>query len=60
MPTSRFPTDRSKSVFIGVLVTFILSSLFVVSRLVSRFRIVKRHGWEDYTIIVAWVSELTS
>jgi hypothetical protein len=60
MPPSRFPTDRSKSVFIGVLATFILSSLFVVNRLVSRFGIVKHHGWEDYTIIVAWVSELTS
>ncbi|KAF7167776.1 hypothetical protein CNMCM6106_003219 [Aspergillus hiratsukae] len=49
-----FPTGYSRTVFVGVLVTFILSSLFVTARLVSRFGIVKRHGWDDYTIIVAW------
>jgi hypothetical protein len=51
-----FPEGHSLKVFVGVLVTFILSSLFVAARLVSRFGIVKRHGWDDYTIIVAWVS----
>jgi fucose permease len=49
-----FPEGHSLKVFVGVLVTFILSSLFVAARLVSRFGIVKRHGWDDYTIIVAW------
>jgi fucose permease len=52
-----FPTGQSRRAFVGVLVTFILSSLFVLARLVSRFGIVKRHGWDDYTIIVAWVRE---
>jgi hypothetical protein len=51
-----FPEGHSLKVFVGVLVTFILSSLFVAARLVSRFGIVKRHGCDDYTIIVAWVS----
>ncbi|GAQ10192.1 hypothetical protein ALT_7513 [Aspergillus lentulus] len=45
---------HSLKVFVGVLVSFILSSLFVAARLVSRFGIVRRHGWDDYTIIVAW------
>ncbi|GFF90134.1 hypothetical protein IFM47457_08386 [Aspergillus lentulus] len=49
-----FPVGHSLKVFVGVLVSFILSSLFVAARLVSRFGIVRRHGWDDYTIIVAW------
>jgi hypothetical protein len=48
---------RSRAVFAGVTVTFILASLFVAARLVARFGIVKRHGWDDYFILLAWVSE---
>jgi hypothetical protein len=47
---------RGKGVFIGVTVTFILASIFVVARLVSRFGIVKYRDWDDYFIILAWVS----
>jgi hypothetical protein len=47
---------RDKGVFIGVTVTFILASIFVAARLVSRFRIVKYRDWDDYFIILAWVS----
>jgi cation transporter-like permease len=50
--------ERSKSVFISVTVTFILASIFVIARLVSRFGIVKYRGRDDYFIILAWVSLL--
>ncbi|CAG7978474.1 unnamed protein product [Penicillium nalgiovense] len=53
-----FPTGRSRTVLVGVLVTFILNSFFVAARLVSRLYIAKRHGWDDYTIIVAWILAL--
>jgi hypothetical protein len=49
--------SRDRAVFIGVTVTFILASLFVAARLVARFGIVKRRGWDDYFILLAWVSE---
>lgn len=48
--------ERSKGVFIGVTVTFIIASIFVVARLVSRFVITKYRGRDDYFIILAWVS----
>jgi hypothetical protein len=51
-----YASGRSKAVFVGVTVTFILATLFVVARLVSRFGVLKRRGWDDYFIILAWVS----
>jgi hypothetical protein len=48
--------DHSKGVFIGVTVTFIIATIFLVTRLVSRFGIVKHSGKDDYIIILAWVS----
>jgi hypothetical protein len=50
--------DHSKGVFIGVTVTFIIASILVVTRLVSRFGIIKHSGKDDYLIILAWVSKL--
>jgi hypothetical protein len=47
---------RSRAVFITVTGTFVLASIFAAGRVVSRFGIVKRHGWDDYTFILAWVS----
>jgi hypothetical protein len=49
--------SRSRALFVGVTLTFILASLLVAARLVSRFGIVKRGGWDDYLILLAWVSE---
>jgi hypothetical protein len=50
------PQDaRSRTVFIGVTVTFILASIFVAARVVSRFAILKHHGWDDFFILLAWV-----
>jgi hypothetical protein len=48
---------RSKAVFIGVTVTFILASCFIVARLLSRFCIVKRRYWDDFFIVLAWECE---
>ena len=48
---------RSEGVFIGVTVTFILATLFVVARLVSRFAITGYRGWDDFFIIIAWVDQ---
>lgn len=35
--------------------TLVLSSLFVGFRLISRFAVLRKPGWDDYTIIVAWI-----
>jgi hypothetical protein len=35
--------------------TLAICSLFVGFRLISRFLIVKKPGWDDYTMIVAWL-----
>lgn len=51
---SRVP-DRGPSVFIVTTTTLALAFLFVVARLVSRSGNVRYLGWDDYTIILAWV-----
>jgi hypothetical protein len=35
--------------------TLALCSLFVGLRLVSRFLVVRKPGWDDYTMILAWI-----
>lgn len=47
---------RRRTVFVSVTASFILASLFVAARLISRLGIIKYRGWDDYTILVAWVS----
>lgn len=47
---------RSRAVFITVTATFVLASISAAGRVVSRFCILKRHGWDDYTFILAWAS----
>jgi hypothetical protein len=47
---------RRRAVFISVTTTFVLASIFVAGRLASRFGILKRHGWDDFAFILAWVS----
>ncbi|KAJ5151253.1 uncharacterized protein N7482_010505 [Penicillium canariense] len=46
---------RNTGIFVGVTVTVILASIFVALRLVNRFAISKHSGWDDYSIIVAWI-----
>ncbi|KAM5341215.1 hypothetical protein ACJ41O_015324 [Fusarium nematophilum] len=50
-----FLDKDSKAVFITVTVTFVVASLFAVGRIVGRFGIVKRYGWDDYAFIAAWI-----
>ena len=35
--------------------TLALCSVFVGFRLISRFAVVRKPGWDDYTMIVAWL-----
>ena len=47
---SRGPAVRATSA-----ATLTLCSVFVILRLMSRFFVVKKSGWDDYTMIMAWV-----
>lgn len=49
-----FPT-RGPTVLGVTAATLVLCSLFVGLRLISRFAVVRKPGWDDYTIIVAWI-----
>lgn len=35
--------------------TLTLCSIFVALRLISRFAVVRKPGWDDYTMILAWI-----
>ncbi|KAF2625391.1 MFS general substrate transporter [Macroventuria anomochaeta] len=47
---SRGPAVRGTSA-----ATLALCSVFVILRLMSRFFVVKKTGWDDYTMIAAWM-----
>ncbi|KAJ8106484.1 hypothetical protein OPT61_g9503 [Boeremia exigua] len=47
---SRAPAVRATSA-----ATLVLCSVFVILRLMSRFFVVKKPGWDDYTMIAAWL-----
>lgn len=47
--------DRGPAVFAVTTTTLVLCSVFVFSRLVCRVAIVRRVGWDDYFIILAWL-----
>jgi hypothetical protein len=46
---------RWRVVLIVTSIMLILSTLFTLLRLISRFGIVRRVSWDDYAMIVAWV-----
>ncbi|CAD6444800.1 4d4500dc-d5f4-4f54-8bcd-c12e6fac5846 [Sclerotinia trifoliorum] len=46
--------SRSDVVFWVTTITFILASIFVVARLVSRFGILESRSWDDWFIILSW------
>lgn len=54
-PAIRGDTSRGESVFIVTLTTIVLTTVFVVGRLLSRFAIVRNHTWDDWFIILAWL-----
>ncbi|KAH7633885.1 major facilitator superfamily domain-containing protein [Sordaria sp. MPI-SDFR-AT-0083] len=47
--------DRGPAVFVVTTVTICLATLFVAARMVSRIGIVRRVGWDDYIIVLAWL-----
>ncbi|KAF2117566.1 MFS monosaccharide transporter-like protein [Lophiotrema nucula] len=49
-----FPT-RGPAVLAVSAATLVCCTIFVVLRLTSRFAIVRKAGWDDYTIILAWI-----
>lgn len=53
-PNGHFPTRGP--VVMGVSATTLaICSLFVGFRLISRFAVVRRAGWDDYAMIMAWL-----
>ncbi|KAL1887359.1 hypothetical protein Sste5346_010269 [Sporothrix stenoceras] len=49
-----FP-DRGPAVLAVTTATLVLCSVFVLARMVCRLGIVRRVGWDDYFIILAWL-----
>ena len=47
--------DRGPAVFVVTTITICMSTLFVAARMVSRIGIVRRVGWDDYIILLAWL-----
>lgn len=45
-------------VVLGVTAAMLVTStVFVAFRMISRFWVVRKPGWDDYTMILAWVSK---
>jgi hypothetical protein len=50
--------SRGEAVFVVTTTTFVLASVFVAARLVSRFAILRSRTADDWFMIGAWVSYL--
>jgi hypothetical protein len=48
---------RGPAVLIVTAVMLVLSTLFVLLRMISRFGIVRRISWDDYFMVLAWVKQ---
>jgi len=48
--------DRRQSVLVVCTATLVIATLFITARLVSRVVIVRRVTWDDYCIVLGWVS----
>jgi len=48
--------SNSQVVFVVTTTTFVLASVFVAARIVSRFAILRSRAVDDWVMIVAWVS----
>jgi hypothetical protein len=49
------PDDRGPDVFAVTTAMISLATLFVAGRAISRVAIVRRTGWDDYTMLLAWL-----
>ncbi|KAG9238414.1 MFS transporter-like protein [Amylocarpus encephaloides] len=47
-------SPRGDAVFVVTTTTFVLATLFVISRLISRFVLLKHRTWDDWFVILAW------
>jgi hypothetical protein len=48
--------DRGPAVWTVTIVMLVLSTVFVVLRLISRLAVVKKFSWGDGFMVLAWVS----
>jgi hypothetical protein len=48
--------DRRQSVLVVTTATFVITTIFITARLVSRLVIVRKITWDDYFIVLGWVS----
>lgn len=48
--------SRGPAVLIVTAIMLVLSTLFVLLRMVSKFGIVRKIYWDDYFMVLAWVS----
>lgn len=48
-------SSHRPSVLGGTISSLVIASLFVAARIFTRLKIVKRFGWDDGWIILAWV-----
>jgi hypothetical protein len=47
--------NHRASVLEGTVSSLVIASLFVAARMFTRLKIVKRFGWDDGWIFLAWV-----
>lgn len=52
--------SRGEAVFVVTTTTFVLASVFVAARLISRFAILRSQTADDWFMIVAWVSRFAT
>jgi hypothetical protein len=51
--------SRGNVVMVVTALMLIISTLFVLLRMISRIGIVRRLAWDDYFMMIAWVSSNT-
>lgn len=52
--------DRGPTVLAVVIALLCISTAFIALRLISRIGVVKRVSTDDYAILIAWVSRITT
>jgi hypothetical protein len=48
-------TARRDNMVVATIVTITIAFTFVALRMISRIFITKNTGWDDYTMVVAWI-----
>jgi hypothetical protein len=55
MATINDNDPRGRTVFVVTLTTFVLATVFVISRLISRFGVLRTRTADDWVMILGWV-----